>query len=124
LTLFENKLSRFPVNHLAPLMGHGAHSRELSIKQQQGFAGNTTRSLTSMIRQPTAPARAGTRVWGNAGWASAVPLVERPAYGESGVAPELGIPALPGSAPFGHGGALPLIQSRQACTARLVQLNP
>ena len=43
--------------------------------------------------------------------ASAFSLVERPAYGGSGAAQELGIPALPGSAPFGHGGALPSINS-------------
>jgi hypothetical protein len=51
---------------------------------------------------------------GNTGWRPAVPSVERLAYGESGAAPELGIPALPGSAPFGHGGALPSIQPFQA----------
>lgn len=53
--------------------------------------------------------------------ASAVPLVERPAYGESGAAPELGIPALPGSAPFGHGGALPSIHPSKR---RTILLNP
>jgi hypothetical protein len=111
LTLFGNNLSRFRFNQFAPPAGHAAHSRELSLKQQQGFAGNTTRSLTSMIRQPTLP-RVRAHAYGGMPDGIRFLLVERPAYGESGAAPELGIPALPGSAPFGHGGALPSIQSR------------
>jgi hypothetical protein len=52
--------------------------------------------------------------------ASVVPLVERRHMAERGVALELGIPAPPGSAPFGHGGALPSIK----IISRLVHPSP